>query len=97
MTGVQASAAKAKGRPLTPLNRPRRIIIETHDSGAPAAVRLGNGRFAVESVVESWRIDDEWWREKTISRLYRRVLLEDGRVVDVYEDLVSGKWWRQAY
>jgi len=97
MTAVEASAAKTNGRRLTPLNRPRRIIIDTNDDGAPAAVRLANGRFSVESIVESWRIDDEWWREKTISRLYRRVLLEDGRVVDVYEDLVSGKWWRQAY
>jgi hypothetical protein len=61
------------------------------------ALNLSGRRIAVESIVESWRIDDEWWREKSISRLYRRVLLEDGRVVDVYEDLVSGKWWRQAY
>jgi hypothetical protein len=51
----------------------------------------------VESVVETWRIDDEWWREKAVSRRYWRVVLEDGRVVDVYRDLITGKWWRQAY
>ena len=32
-----------------------------------------------------------------VSRTYWRVALEDGRVVDVYRDLISGKWWRQTY
>ena len=59
-----------------------------HFSGRP---------IAVESVVETWRIDDEWWREKAVSRQYRRVVLQDGRVVDIYRDLITGKWWRQAY
>ncbi|TMF03924.1 MAG: hypothetical protein E6I38_13405 [Chloroflexi bacterium] len=59
-----------------------------HFSGCP---------IAVESVVETWRIDDEWWREKAVSRQYWRVVLEDGRVVDIYRDLVTGEWWRQAY
>jgi len=59
-----------------------------HFSGRP---------IAVESVVETWRIDDEWWREKAVSRQYWRVVLEDGCVVDVYRNLVTGRWWRQAY
>jgi hypothetical protein len=60
-------------------------------------VHLSGRRLAVESIVETWRIDDEWWREKPVSRLYRRVVLEDGRVVDVYQALASGRWYRQAY
>ena len=47
-------------------------------------------------VLESWRIDDEWWREQPVSRLYYSLLLEDGRAVTVYRDLVSGQWYRQA-
>jgi hypothetical protein len=60
-------------------------------------VLLSGRRIAVEAVVETWRIDDEWWRDKPVSRMYWRVALEDGRVVDVYRDPASGKWWRQAY
>jgi hypothetical protein len=60
-------------------------------------VLLSGRRIAVEAVVETWCIDDEWWRDKPIARVYWRVVLEDGRVVDVYRDLLSGKWWRQAY
>ena len=48
-------------------------------------------------MLENWRIDDEWWRERPVSRVYYSLLLEEGRTVTVYRDLVRGKWWRQAY
>ena len=82
---------------LQPLNRPRQIKVEAEGDGIPLVVLFSGWRIAVEAVVETWRIDDEWWRDKAVSRMYWRVVLEDGRVVDVYRDLLSGKWWRQAY
>ena len=55
------------------------------------------GASHVEAMLETWRIDDEWWRERAVSRVYFSVLLEDGRTVTVYQDLISGRWARQAY
>ena len=49
----------------------------------------------VPEILDSWRIDDEWWRKQPVSRLYYRVLLEDGTVVGLFKDLVSGEWYRQ--
>ncbi len=49
----------------------------------------------VVSVEDCWRIDEEWWREKPISRLYFEVLLEDGRRMTVFKDLLQGAWYRQ--
>ena len=80
-----------------PLHTPRRIPVEAGDSGGPLAVCLSGRRLAVEAVLERWRIDDEWWRDRPISRLYYRLLLEDGRTVDVYHALRTGRWFRQAY
>ena len=40
-----------------------------------------------EAVLETWRIDDEWWRERPMSRVYYSVLLEGGRTVTVYQGL----------
>ncbi|HEU4759928.1 MAG TPA: hypothetical protein VFT91_08110 [Dehalococcoidia bacterium] len=80
---------------LRPLNRPRPLRVEADEKGRPVAVRISGRRCAVEAVLETWRIDDEWWRQRPVSRLYWRVLLEDGRTVTVYRDLVSGRWARQ--
>jgi hypothetical protein len=49
----------------------------------------------VEAVLESWRIDDEWWRQ-LISRRYFEVILEGGGRVVLFEDRVSGEWFVQT-
>ena len=82
---------------LQPLNRPAQVQVEADEQGQPLTVYLSNRRLAVAELIEDWRIDDEWWRERPISRLYHRLLLEDGRTVDVFEDLTNGRWSRQAY
>lgn len=47
------------------------------------------------AVREAWRIDDEWWR-RPISRDYRAVVLDDGRPVTLYHDLLDGRWYVQT-
>ena len=79
-----------------PLNRPSRVKVEA-DESRPLAVHLSNRRLSVEAVLETWRIDDEWWLDRPISRLYYRLLLEDGGTVDVYQSVRTGAWFRQAY
>ena len=78
---------------LRPLNQPRPVSVETDGHGAPIAI----DRRAVEAVIETWRVEDEWWRPQPVSRAYWRLLLEDGRTVDVYRDVLRGRWYRQAY
>ena len=80
-----------------PLNRPRPLRVEADGQGQPIAVYLSGRRHGVEAVLETWRIDDEWWRERAVSRLYFSLLLEDGRTVTVYCDLGNGSWFKQPY
>jgi hypothetical protein len=49
----------------------------------------------VREVLDTWRIDDEWWRPRPVSRLYYRVVLEGVGFAVLYRDLVSGEWSRQ--
>ena len=93
---TDTGATGGPGR-VRPLNRPRPLRVEADGDGRPAAVWLSGRRYAVEAVLERWRIDDEWWRQRPVSRLYYRLALEDGRTVTVYRDLVSGRWAQQAY
>ena len=89
--------AAARAHRLRPLNQPRPIQVETDESGEPQAVVLGRERLAVAAVQDRWRIDDEWWRQWPVSRMYFRLLLEDGRVVTVYHGLLVDQWLQQDY
>ena len=71
--------------------------VEAGEDGRPVAVYLSGRRHAVEAVLETWRIDDEWWRKRPVLRLYFSLLLEDGRLVTVCQDLLRGSWFEQAY
>ncbi len=69
--------------------------VRVDDLGEPIHVRLpGRPARRVEAIREAWRIDDEWWREP-ISREYRAVVLDDGRHVTLYRDLLDGRWYVQ--
>ena len=98
VVGSKIEDEASRGAPkLRPLNQPRPIEVETDEHGAPTAIVVSKVRRAVDGVTEMWRIDDEWWHARRISRRYWRLFLEDGRTVDVYCDLVRDRWYRQAY
>ena len=89
--------APARSHRLRPLREPRPVDVEADGEGRPAAVTLSGQRLRVLQVQDTWRIDDEWWRERPVSRLYFSLLLEDGRTLIIYRDLVTGKWSQQNY
>ena len=77
------------------LNIPRPAEVRENQTGEPAAVRSGKSWQAVAQAEDVWRIDDEWWRGRPISRLYMQVELEDGTCMVLFKDLIGGGWYRQ--
>jgi len=49
----------------------------------------------VVSIDNTWKIDEEWWREKPIVRMYYQVTTEDGRRITLFRDLTTGDWYQQ--
>ncbi len=92
---VPDTRAKTRADQLRPLNLPKPITILV-EGETPAMLIEGKRRIRVTQVQDSWRIDDEWWRNP-ISRRYYQLVLEDGTVRTVYHDLVSDSWHEQAY
>jgi hypothetical protein len=71
------------------------MAVLTDDAGEPTHVRLpGRPARRVEAIGERWRIDDEWWRAPIV-REYRTVVLDDGRRLTLYHDLMDGRWYAQ--
>ncbi len=80
------------------LNGPVPVRVRADADGRPLMVqRRGWPRpRTVACVQDRWRIDDEWWRERPISRLYYMLLLDNGMLLTVYHDLVTDEWFEQS-
>lgn len=82
-------------RRLRPLSVPRSLHVRSSPEGVPIFVRLpGRPARRVAVVRESWRVDDEWWRDP-VSRKYFAVIVEGGGRLVIYQDLITGKWFTQ--
>ncbi len=76
-----------------PLYEPKSLPVRVDTAGFP--VTVGKARLKVTAVEDRWRIDDEWWRQQPLSRMYYALILENGERLVVYKDLISGCWYQQ--
>jgi len=78
-----------------PLNPPTPLGVKVSTDDYPSELQVGGDWLGVVSVDDMWRIDDEWWREKPVGRLYFRLLTCKGTRLTVFRDLLEDKWYRQ--
>ncbi len=78
---------------IKPVSMPEPACVEENDC-VPVPVRL-NRKHAVTAIEDRWRIDDEWWRSDSISRLYYTVMLASGHRLVLYKDMVRKCWYIQ--
>ena len=78
-----------------PVNVPELAQVEENPDGSPAVLKTSR-RQKIACIEDTWRIDDEWWRSESISRLYYSVRLISGQKQIIYKDLVNGYWYRQS-
>jgi hypothetical protein len=83
---------------LRAVNVPQPAVVELDACGSPAKMGMQNcdvrEPVTIEAVRETWRIDDEWWREP-ITRTYYEVLLHGGTRLVLFMDLVTQEWFVQ--
>lgn len=94
---VQDPGTTVRPHRLRPLAGPVRIPVRPAADGAPATVVFEGEERAITAVQDRWRIDDEWWRETPVTRMYYQLQLDGGRVITLYRDLDGGTWWLQRY
>ncbi len=103
---VKAPGGTESAGTLRRLNAPRASEVRAGEDGVPSALRQPVGQasacrdkpwLAVGEVLDSYRTDDRWWTGSPISRMYYELLLEDGRALTVFQDLIGGAWCEQRY
>ena len=94
---VKDSGAKVRAHRLRALAGPRALSVAINGRGLPRALVFEGAERVVTEIQDRWRIDDEWWREEPVSRMYYELQLDGDRIVTVYQDLTGGAWWLQRY
>ena len=90
---AQNPAKILKSTTFKSLNTPVPISVKENQSGRPLSVT----GLKVATIENAWRIDDEWWRQTRIERMYWSVTLESGQGTVIFRDGVEKKWYRQGY
>jgi hypothetical protein len=77
------------------LNPPIPVDVRESAHQTPHAIRIKGRWLRVVSIEDLCNVDEEWWRERPIVRMYYRVNMEDGRQLTVFRDMLDGAWYRQ--
>ena len=72
---------------------PEAVCVAARD-GVPVMVQVRKGSQRVREIVNTWRIEEEWWRAP-ISRLYFFLELENGTRLTLF--IENGRWYRQNW
>jgi hypothetical protein len=92
---VQNTGKALHAETCKPLNLPEQLNIE-EKNGLPCALK-DIRRQNVNSIDDKWRVDDEWWRQEPLSRLYYAVTLSSGQRSVIFKNLHDNHWYRQTY
>jgi len=76
--------------PPTISNRSAGFRWPTQESRSPTLAAL-----AVTSINDIWQVDDEWWRERPISRRYYQITTQSDSRLTVFQDDLNGNWYWQ--
>lgn len=73
---------------------PIKVWVNAED--APQQLVWNETVHPVRAVVKHWRIDRGWWRLR-IRRDYFKLETTTGLLVDVYQDLMTNRWYLQRW
>ncbi len=62
---------------------------------APEPQTLALTRLAVTAINDLGQVDDEWWRERPISRRYYQITTQNDRRLTIFRDQLTAQWYWQ--
>ncbi|MCH8226717.1 MAG: hypothetical protein IIC97_12710 [Chloroflexi bacterium] len=80
------------------MERPISITLPPARSSRPTRSRrlAQEGRsLTITAINDLWQVDDEWWRERPISRRYYQVTTQDDRRLTIFRDQLNAQWYWQ--
>ena len=79
--------------PSSSSDRSRRPVRSRQPSLETKPLSLTN--LAITSINDLWQVDDEWWRERPISRRYYQITTQQDRRLTIFKDQLHAQWYWQ--
>lgn len=73
-----------------PLPRPTKVMVNALN--LPELLTLAGEQEPIFGIDEHWRVERHWWRIP-IRRDYYRIILADGSLRNLFQDLTNGEWF----
>ena len=82
------------------LERPVSVTLPPASSSRPTRSRRPaqesrSPTLSVTSINDLWQVDDEWWRDRPISRRYYQITTSNDRRLTIFRDQLNGSWYWQ--
>lgn len=78
--------------------QPTIITVHCSKTLEPRYITWNRQRFAVDQIVDIWRVDADWWSGKPVSRHYVSLISKEGAMLIIYFDFYTKHWClEQAY
>ncbi|MCW2956792.1 MAG: hypothetical protein JWO69_1661 [Thermoleophilia bacterium] len=77
------------------LNEPAPVRVHLGPDGRPDRILWRGRDERVETVLDTWVVDDAWWTDRPVRRLYHEVQLTTGVRLVLSWDLVAREWLAQ--
>lgn len=92
---VKDARKKTRTGRIRSINQPEVITIQQYHDSIPSSIVYRDQKINITSVLDVWEITDEWWRRNYINRRYYQVTAEIGTRIIIFQDMVSGEWYKQ--
>ena len=82
------------------LERPISVTLPPSSSGrsrqpSPETKALSLTSLVITAINDLWQVDDEWWRERPISRRYYQITTQQERRLTIFKDQLHAQWYWQ--
>lgn len=65
--------------------------VKLNRQGNPCRVLLRDEWQEVLQLLDRWAYTGQWWAGEN-EKMFYRLLLEKGQIIEIYQDIVDGKW-----
>ena len=71
------------------------IDVQEDGEHRPISLKWNGGIQRVASVDDRCEVEEDWWKDNPVVRMFYRVTIEDGQRLTIFRNMVHGGWYQR--